>query len=282
MAPAQRRKLKMFNNLIESQSHMKELKRRSRFVLFTLAAYTLLLFGAGVASIYAYDAQLESQSMDVSVISWVPPVVTPAATHPPENQPARRAFTPTARVDPNITTPIRTSQAVSRIDQPTNNVPPVSTFGSDLPPVSGRYTIGTRNADPPSTGGNPNGCTDCRGEGKDPVKVVADTPPPAEIVRVKPPETHNVSTGVLKAHAISLPQPPYPPLARQIKAQGIVGVQILVDEAGRVVSAHAVSGNPFLIKSAEEAALKAKFSPTLLSGQPVKVQGLITYNFVLQ
>jgi hypothetical protein len=31
-----------------------------------------------------------------------------------------------------------------------------------------------------------------------------------------------------------------------------------------------------------EAARRARVSPTLLSGQPIKVSGVITYNFVLQ
>jgi len=87
---------------------------------------------------------------------------------------------------------------------------------------------------------------------------------------------------VLASKAISLPQPPYPPLARQIRLQGAVLVQILVDETGRVISAHAVSGSSFLTTGAEEAARRARFTPTLLNGQPVKVQGVITYNFVLQ
>jgi protein TonB len=87
---------------------------------------------------------------------------------------------------------------------------------------------------------------------------------------------------MLIAKVVSLPQPPYPPLARQIKVSGTVNVQILVDESGRVVTAHAVSGHPFLTKSAEEAAQRARFTPTVLNGQPVKVQGLITYNYVLQ
>ena len=34
--------------------------------------------------------------------------------------------------------------------------------------------------------------------------------------------------------------------------------------------------------AAEEAARRAKFSPTLLSGQPVKVTGVVTVNFNLQ
>jgi protein TonB len=61
-----------------------------------------------------------------------------------------------------------------------------------------------------------------------------------------------------------------------------VTVQITVDEGGRVVSASAVSGHPLLRAAAEGAARQARFSPTLLSGQPVKVTGVITYNFVLQ
>jgi len=71
-------------------------------------------------------------------------------------------------------------------------------------------------------------------------------------------------------------------MARQIRAQGSVNVQILVDEQGKVISAQTVSGHPLLTLAAKEAALRARFTPTILNGQPVKVQGVITYNFVLQ
>jgi len=87
---------------------------------------------------------------------------------------------------------------------------------------------------------------------------------------------------VLVAKAISLPRPLYPPIARQIRRQGPVAVQILVDESGKVVSAHSVSGDPTLTHAAVEAALRARFTPTMLGGQAVKVQGVITYNFLLQ
>jgi protein TonB len=89
-------------------------------------------------------------------------------------------------------------------------------------------------------------------------------------------------SSVLLSKVISLPQPPYPQLAKQIKAQGAVNVQILVDEQGRVVSAQAVNGNPMLLAAAKDAALRARFTPTILSGVAVKVQGVITYNFVLR
>jgi TonB family protein len=55
---------------------------------------------------------------------------------------------------------------------------------------------------------------------------------------------------------------------------------VLIDENGNVISASAASGNPLLRAAAVAAARGAKFSPTKLSGQPVKVQGIITYNFV--
>ena len=59
-----------------------------------------------------------------------------------------------------------------------------------------------------------------------------------------------------------------------------MAVQVLIDESGRVVSASAVSGHPLLRAAAVSAAQGARFSPTLLSGQAVKVSGVITYNFV--
>jgi TonB family protein len=88
-----------------------------------------------------------------------------------------------------------------------------------------------------------------------------------------------VSGGVLNGKAVSKPQPEYPPIARAAGASGTVTVQILVDEEGNVVSASAVSGHPLLQQAAVAAAREAKFSPTLLSGQPVKVSGVVTYNF---
>ena len=59
-----------------------------------------------------------------------------------------------------------------------------------------------------------------------------------------------------------------------------MNVQVLIDEQGKVISASAVSGHPLLQAAAVAAARGAKFSPTVLSGQPVKVSGVITYNFV--
>ena len=91
-----------------------------------------------------------------------------------------------------------------------------------------------------------------------------------------------ISGGVLNGKATSLPQPSYPPAARAVGARGAVSVQVLVNERGEVVSATAVSGHALLRAAAVEAARRARFTPTKLSGQPVKVSGVITYNFSLE
>ena len=90
-----------------------------------------------------------------------------------------------------------------------------------------------------------------------------------------------VTGGVLNGKATNLPKPIYPELAKRAGATGTVSVEVVIDETGKVVSARATNGNAMLQQAAVQAARQAKFSPTLLSGQPVKVQGTITYNFEL-
>ena len=88
-----------------------------------------------------------------------------------------------------------------------------------------------------------------------------------------------ISGGVLNGKATSLPKPVYPPVAKAAGASGTVVVEVTVDEAGKVVTARAVSGHPLLQASAVQAAYQARFTPTLIAGKPVKVTGTITYNF---
>ena len=88
-----------------------------------------------------------------------------------------------------------------------------------------------------------------------------------------------ISGGVLNGKAVSLPKPEYPAVARAANVSGPVNVEVTLDVKGNVVSASAVSGHPLLRAAAVNAARNAKFTPTLLAGQPVKVTGVITYNF---
>lgn len=263
----------MFTNLIESNSHRRDFKRRSSFFLATVAAYALILSGAGVGSIFAYDAHLEAQTDDLVLLNWVPPI-TPADRDRP--QPARRAPANNDRVSARPVRPVLYESASNPRTPPSI----VSVMAQPIPPAPPNAIIGRVVSDPPPTSVGP-ACITCTGNNTAPaVRVDNTAPPPAPLV--KPPTTARLPSSVLISKAISLPQPPYPPLARQIHLGGAVTVQILVDEQGKVVSAQTMSGHPILLAAAKEAAMRARFTPTILSGQPVKVQGVITYNFVMQ
>jgi periplasmic protein TonB len=85
-----------------------------------------------------------------------------------------------------------------------------------------------------------------------------------------------VAGGLLNAKAIYMP----PPLAPATgEANGVVMVQVLIDEQGSVVEARPVSGPQHLHVPAVNAARLARFTPTLLMGEPVKVSGTLSYNF---
>jgi periplasmic protein TonB len=267
----------MFTNLIESSADKSALKRRSSFFLATVVGYALFFFSAGIVGVLTYDAQVEAQTTDMLVEMWIPPVNrAPEADRPRESSPVLRRRPATAPVDRNVTESLRTS-AVTTTNDPTRVPENVGTTPSNVPPVTGSYRISNRNVDPPFTP-NTSGCVSC---GADTPKVVETepaplppTPPKATTLRVSPP--------VILANVIDLPKPIYPELAKRARIHGPVNVQILVDETGKVVSAQAVKGSPMLTKAAVDAALRARFTPTKLGDQPVKVQGVITYNFVLQ
>lgn len=87
--------------------------------------------------------------------------------------------------------------------------------------------------------------------------------------------------GVINGKAISKPPPVYPEAAKQLRISGVVTIFVTVDEKGFVTDAFPC-GHPLLSEAALRAAYGARFSPTLLSGKPVKVTGIITYRFVLQ
>ncbi|HKO97825.1 MAG TPA: TonB family protein [Pyrinomonadaceae bacterium] len=89
------------------------------------------------------------------------------------------------------------------------------------------------------------------------------------------------SGGVLNGKAISLPEPAYPAAAKAIRASGTVSVEVTIDEQGRVISARAISGHVLLHAAAVKAANEARFPPSLIRGQPVKVTGVINYTFTL-
>jgi protein TonB len=267
----------MFNNLIESSSHKREFKRRGSFVLFTAATYVLLFVVAGVASIYAYDAQLDYQTTEITMLS---PMDFPA--------PAPKVVRDTAAPKPGASKPTEIVRehlmaSVNRPDlaPPTTSVKP----NVSLPvPDTGAYRLGDHDSGAivPEGNGRPGIPGNQNGNNEGSLNIDVGTPPPAPATPAVKPAPRVISKGVITGLAIDLPKPAYSAFSKQAHAQGAVSVQVLIDETGKVVSAKAVSGHPLLLAAATQAAYRAKFSPTRLGDQPVKVSGVITYNFVLQ
>jgi len=86
---------------------------------------------------------------------------------------------------------------------------------------------------------------------------------------------------ILNGRALVIAKPEYPREARDRNLQGIVVVKVDIDEKGNVTGAKDLcQALPYLDEAAIRAAYRSRFSPTLLSGVPVKVTGVITYNFV--
>jgi protein TonB len=272
----------MFDTLVESGSHSDDLARKGSFFLGTLVLYSIVLVAVAVLSIYLYNDAIPDPSLELlTLVAPVPMAQEEAPKAAEEPKPAAKAAPEVAMVrDMAVIAPVTKTNEIA---PPTAKVVPTN---KTLSVLVGDRDVGDVNAVPTGpvgvvggTGGGGGG----GGGGAPKVEVSDDPPPPPPPAPTPPPKPKTVvSGGVLNGKAISKPQPAYPPIAKAARASGTVTVQILVDESGRVVSANAVSGHPLLQQAAVSAARNARFSPTLLSGQPVKVSGVITYNFVLQ
>jgi len=261
----------MFENLVESNSHKDDITRKGSFIGVTLLIYGVLLLTFFVAGIYWYDNHLDQMELELTTL--VAPVPVPQA--PKQEQKQEEAKPQKVEQNVDVRKELVADVAESRL-------PPkeISAKASDVPPVRSNVTTvlggSNSNAQAPMPAGPGSGTVTTTTQ-----KVtIADEPPPPAATPT--PRTAPISGGVLNGKAINLPKPAYPPIARAAHAAGTVVVQVLIDENGNVVSAHAVSGHPLLQGAAVGAARQAKFSPTKLSGQPVKVTGVIQYNFVAQ
>jgi TonB family protein len=266
----------MFDRLIESDTAGAEFKSRRRYFLVSTVVVGALFVSAVVFSIYASEVSLGNDSYELTAL--LTPVQPPAdAPEPPQPQQPRQT---SDRTTSDV--PIRIVKQQS-IDIPTDTVPPVSTSPNKYLSIpNGIFQLGPVQTDPPpggpinnvpGTGSLDASPNETRPTGSDKaVATKADPPPPVEKPNMR-------SLGVVNGIATSLPKPPYPAPAAALHVEGKVNVQIMIDETGKVISAKAIDGNPLLRQASEKAALGARFKPTTLSNVPVKVTGVIVYNF---
>ena len=271
----------MFDNLVESGSHKNDISRKGSFLLGTFIIYSIVLVGLGILSIYLVNANLPDPSLEL--LSFVTPVQQ--APQPEQPEPQQQAKPQPAKDQPMVTE----RPEISAIVPPdmARNKEEAKAETKEVAPDIRNIKISDRTVDAAPAAVNtmmPMGTGTGTGGAPAPA-VVADSgeeapPPPPP----PPPPKKNVtiSGGVLNGKAVSKPAPAYPAIAKAARASGSVTVQITVDENGRVVSAQAVSGHPLLQQAAANAVRQWRFTPTLLSGQPVKVTGQVIVNFNLQ
>ena len=261
----------MFDNLVESGSHKQDLGRKGSFLIVTMAIYAVIGTALVVASIWYMDNSLDAQDLELTTL--VAPVPVPQQQNEPDKPQEVKPVK-----EQNVDVRKELIADVSR----TELVPKeVSAKASNIPPVRRGVTTVVGSSDSNAAAPMASGPGTGTGLVAGPTSVnIAEEPPPPP-PKPTPPRAP-ISGGVLNGKAISLPKPAYPPIARQAHAAGTVVVQVTIDENGSVISASAVSGHPLLRAVAVAAARGARFSPTKLSGQPVKVTGVITYNFVAQ
>ena len=115
-------------------------------------------------------------------------------------------------------------------------------------------------------------------QNKEPVPQTKETNTPAPVSSSNEP----TSFGALNRFASRLALPTYPPVERQRLTEGLVTVEITLDEEGKIVSAKATSGPKGLRQAAEDAVRKSKFNPVIVDNKAVKAAGFINFNFKLK
>jgi TonB family protein len=116
-------------------------------------------------------------------------------------------------------------------------------------------------------------------------RIVKQDPPKVEETPVKP-ETQIVKDasplqiGSLIEYATERVNPTYPPAARTVRITGIVKIEVVVNEEGKV-EVQNTSGPSMLQRAALDAIKKWKFKPFMRDGQPVKATGYVNFNFNL-
>ncbi|MFN0278355.1 MAG: energy transducer TonB [Pyrinomonadaceae bacterium] len=261
----------MLDQLVESKSNVKENTRRSEFMLITLFLAIAIVLALWTQDLFAQKFGMGTD--DLSLTTLVAPVPVPDEEPPPKEE---------TKPKEEVATDVR-KELIASIDMSPKEPPKISTEKMTKMTIRDAYNVKLGDTDSNATvkaegpgriveSGSSTGLAQTAPETK---VIDEDAPPPPP--KKAPPKT--ISGGVLNGKATSLPVPVYPPAARAINAKGTVTVQVTIDESGRVISASASSGHPLLRAAAVSAAQRAKFSPTLLTGQPVKVTGVITYNF---
>lgn len=268
----------MFDRLVLSSKDQRK-GRTGKFLFVTSLFYSLALASALVVSVVAASPMLYER-MDVIRVALPPPPPPPLGVrNPTPNRPQSAAVRPPSIYNPTPLEQLNAAPTTRSIANAPTTLPTIGDVGN----VNGIGQFG-----------DPNGVRDgigpvggnILGLGSSQENIAPPPPPlvtkPAERVQTPEKQVVRLTSQVLTGKAIERRTPAYPILAKQIHVEGSITVEIVISVDGRVESARALGGHPLLMSAAVEAARGWRFQPTLLNDTPVRVTGVITFNFKLQ
>jgi protein TonB len=103
--------------------------------------------------------------------------------------------------------------------------------------------------------------------------------PPALPVAEGPKVPVRVGGDVKPPRLLYGPDPEYPVLARQSRLSGVVIIEAVIDEHGKVTGMRVISGHALLIPAALSAVSKRKYEPTILDGEPTPIDLRVEISF---
>jgi general secretion pathway protein A len=97
-----------------------------------------------------------------------------------------------------------------------------------------------------------------------------------------PPVAANDAGELQPARLISSPPPIYPLVARAGNVRGVVVINAVVNEAGKVTDMKVISGSPLLTQAAMDALRTWKYEPAKMNGRPTASHVQVSINFTLR
>ncbi|HEX7794042.1 MAG TPA: TonB family protein [Vicinamibacterales bacterium] len=232
-------------------------QRRSSFTVISISAHALVLSAVLVFPLFA-------------------PVPTPRLIAPGLAWAPERVVQP---VDINLPAPARnrTESRASASPQPADT-PPIRDAAplepqTGIAPETGREAIldGTRER----VSALEHGGTSVDGLG------VTENPPPAPPAPApQPPQ--RLHQGIQAPRKVVDVAPRYPALARESHVEGIVILDVIIDETGKVTSTRVLRSVALLDQAAIDAVRLWKFTPARLNGEPIPIVMTVTVAFRLQ
>jgi TonB family protein len=229
-------------------------QRRSSFVVVSAAIHGALILAVLAASVFAPGPPVFAPGLWQSMLAY--------------HQPDRLV-----RVeDINLPAPKQSRTAAKGNAGPTNAAIPAPVQAPDgVRPETGREDAVVRAP----------GILTTIEQGSDSVDVVGTTetplPPPAV---VRPPV--RLHSGIDPPRKIVDASPVYPALARQSRVEGMVILEVVIDDNGAVTSTRVLRSVPLLDQAATEAVQRWRFAPARLNGDAIPIVMTVTINFTLK